>query len=69
MTLDPPFHLVLGQVYTLSKIPDETCVVRGDLGGRGEGVIGVMSGEGIESQDGVMVSGTIERSLCGGNMM
>ena len=56
-------------MYTLSKIPDETCVVRGDLGGRGEGVIGVMSGEGIESQDGVMVSGTIERSLCGGNMM
>jgi len=37
-------------VYTLSKIPDDTCVVRGDLGGRGEGVIGVMSGEGIESE-------------------
>ncbi len=30
-------------MYTLSKIPDETNVVRGDLG-RGEGVVGVMSG-------------------------
>ncbi|EJK47854.1 hypothetical protein THAOC_33401, partial [Thalassiosira oceanica] len=31
------------EMYTLSKVPDETCVVKGDLGGRGEGVIGVMS--------------------------
>ena len=37
-------HISLWKVYTLSKIPDETCVVKGDLGGRGEGVIGVMSG-------------------------
>lgn len=30
-------------MYTLSEIPDESNVVRGDLG-RGEGVVGVMSG-------------------------
>ena len=32
------------EMYTLSKIPDESNVVRGDLNGRGEGVVGVMSG-------------------------
>ena len=30
-------------MYTLSKIPDESNVVKGDLG-CGEGVVGVMSG-------------------------
>lgn len=32
------------EMYTLSKIPTEADVVRGDLNGRGEGVAGVMSG-------------------------
>ncbi|KAL7509878.1 hypothetical protein ACHAXN_011619 [Cyclotella atomus] len=32
------------EMYTLSKIPDETNVVKGDLIGRGQGVVGVMSG-------------------------
>ena len=32
------------EMYTLSKIPDESCIVKGNLSGRGEGVIGVMSG-------------------------
>ena len=32
------------EMYTLSTIPDESNVVRGDLHGRGEGVVGVMSG-------------------------
>eukprot|EP00804_Cyclotella_cryptica_P009228 CCRYP_016748-RA/>CCRYP_016748-RA protein AED:0.31 eAED:0.31 QI:0/-1/0/1/-1/0/1/0/157 len=32
------------EMYTLSHIPQETNVVRGDLMGRGEGVVGVMSG-------------------------
>jgi len=32
------------EMYTLSKIPDESNIVKGDLNGRGEGVIGVMSG-------------------------
>jgi len=31
-------------MYTLSHIPDESDVILGDLNGRGEGVIGVMSG-------------------------
>ena len=31
------------EMYTLSKIPDETNVVKGNLG-HGEGVVGVMSG-------------------------
>ena len=31
-------------MYEMPRIPDETCVVKGDLNGRGEGVIGVMSG-------------------------
>lgn len=32
------------EMYTLSRIPDSTNIVKGDLNGRGEGVIGVMSG-------------------------
>ena len=32
------------EMYTLSKIPNESDVVRGDLNGRGVGVISVMSG-------------------------
>jgi magnesium-dependent phosphatase 1 len=32
------------EMYTLSKIPDASDAVRGDLNGRGEGVVGVMSG-------------------------
>ncbi|KAL7551934.1 hypothetical protein ACHAWF_015157 [Thalassiosira exigua] len=32
------------EMYTLSKIPDESNIVRGDLNGRGDGVVGVMSG-------------------------
>jgi len=32
------------EMYTLSQIPNESNVVKGDLHGRGEGVIGVMSG-------------------------
>ena len=31
-------------MYTLSHIPDESNIVKGDLHGRGEGVVGVMSG-------------------------
>lgn len=31
-------------MYTLSKIPDESNVVKGDLGCGEEGVVGVMSG-------------------------
>ena len=31
-------------MYTLSQIPNESNVLKGDLHGRGEGVIGVMSG-------------------------
>ena len=33
------------EMYDLSKIPDESNIVKGDLGhGRGEGVAGIMSG-------------------------
>lgn len=32
------------EMYTLSNIPDESDVIRGDLHGRGDGVVGVMSG-------------------------
>jgi hypothetical protein len=32
------------EMYTLSIIPDSSNVVKGDLNGRGEGVVGVMSG-------------------------
>ena len=32
------------EMYTLSMIPDSSNVVKGDLNGRGEGVVGVMSG-------------------------
>lgn len=32
------------EMYTLSKVPTESDVVRGDLNGSGEGVVGVMSG-------------------------
>lgn len=31
-------------MYTLSSIPNESNVIKGDLDGRGEGVVGVMSG-------------------------
>lgn len=31
-------------MYTLSQIPNESNIVKGDLHGRGEGVVGVMSG-------------------------
>ena len=32
------------EMYTLSQIPNESNIVKGDLHGRGEGVVGVMSG-------------------------
>ena len=32
------------EMYTLSHIPDASHIVEGDLGGRGKGVVGVMSG-------------------------
>ena len=32
------------EMYTLSHVPDASHIVEGDLGGRGKGVVGVMSG-------------------------
>ena len=45
------------EMYTLSKIPDASNIVKGDLNGRGEGVVGVMSGRNkISLHDGSLIA-------------
>lgn len=53
------------EMYTLSNIPDESNVVRGDLRGRGDGVVGVMSGRSRISLHGGSLS-ALQSHLDGG---